>query len=120
MHSRGFTSTLNSQDLAACDTISLAIDAIPEATRCVNRRLLLLLPTIPIAQGTITVGGGAGSSNRVGPTPTQPAAPPQPTNPEDLCSVEGKVVDTGEPVRDVEAVTPAGSLRRGSGGRVFR
>src|SRR6516225_7901372 len=63
--------------------------------------LLLLLPIILIAQGTITVGGGAGASNRVGPTSTQPAVPAQPTNPEDLCSVEGQVVNavTGEPIR---------------------
>jgi Carboxypeptidase regulatory-like domain len=71
--------------------------------------LLLLLPTISIAQGTIAVGaqgtivvgGGVGSSNRVGPTSTQPSVPPQPTQPEDLCSVEGRVVNaiTGEPIR---------------------
>ncbi|HWU39604.1 MAG TPA: carboxypeptidase-like regulatory domain-containing protein, partial [Candidatus Acidoferrum sp.] len=63
--------------------------------------LLLLLPTILFAQGTFTVGGGAGSSNRVGPTSTQPSVPPQPTKPEDLCSVEGQVVNavTGEPIR---------------------
>ena len=63
--------------------------------------LLLLLPTILIAQGVITVVGGAGASNRVGHTSTQPAVPPQPTNPEDLCSVEVKVVNgvTGEPIR---------------------
>ena len=62
--------------------------------------LLLLLPSILIAQGTITVGGGAGTSNRVGPTSTQPSVPPQPTKPEDLCSVEGQVVNavTGEPI----------------------
>jgi len=62
--------------------------------------LLLLLPTILIAQGTITVGGGAGASNRVGPTSTQPAVPEQPANPEDLCSVAGQVVNaaTGGPI----------------------
>jgi hypothetical protein len=63
--------------------------------------LLLLLPTILIAQGIITVGGGAGSFNLGGPTSAPPAVPPQPTKPEDLCSVEGQVVNavTGEPIR---------------------
>ena len=63
--------------------------------------LLLLVPTILIAQGTITVGGGAGSFNRVGTTSTQPSVQAQPTKPEDLCSVEGQVVNavTGEPIR---------------------
>jgi hypothetical protein len=71
--------------------------------------LLLLLPTISIAQGTIAVGaqgtivigGGTGSSNPVGPTSIQPPVPPQPTKPEDLCSVEGRVVNTvtGDPIR---------------------
>ena len=63
--------------------------------------LLLLLPTILIAQATITVGAGGGSFNPAGPTSTQASVPPQPTKPEDLCSVEGKVVNavTGEPIR---------------------
>jgi hypothetical protein len=63
--------------------------------------LLLLLPTILIAQATIVVGGGAGSFNRVGPTSTQPPVQAQPSKPEDLCSVEGQVVNavTGEPIR---------------------
>ena len=63
--------------------------------------LLLLLPTVSIAHGTIVVGAGAGSSNLVGPTAVQPSVPVQPTKPEDFCSVEGQVVNavTGEPIR---------------------
>ena len=76
------------------------IYAIPGAPLA-SSGLLLLLPTILIAQGKIIVVGGAGSSNRVGPAPTQPSVPPQPTKPDDLCSVEGQVVKavTGDPVR---------------------
>jgi hypothetical protein len=63
--------------------------------------LLLLLPTILIAQGTVIVSGGVGPSNLVGPTSTQPSVSPQTTKPEDLCSVAGQVVSavTGEPIR---------------------
>ena len=63
--------------------------------------LLLLIPTILAAQGTITGGGGLGSPGRTNPGATQQPVPPQPTNPEDLCAVEGQVVNsvTGEPIR---------------------
>ena len=91
---------LNSKDLAVCDTVTLAFTP---SRRHPKRQaaLLLLLPTILIALGNIIVVGGAGSSNRVRPASTQPSVPPQPTKPEDLCSVEGQVVNAviGDPVR---------------------
>jgi hypothetical protein len=63
--------------------------------------LLFLFPTLLSAQGTITGGGGVGMPGRVGPTDTRQAASPQPAKPEDLCTVEGQVVNavTGEPIR---------------------
>jgi hypothetical protein len=64
--------------------------------------LLLLLPTLLMAQGTVTGGGGGvGTPGRVSPGGTQQAVPPQPTKTEDLCTVEGQVANavTGEPIR---------------------
>jgi hypothetical protein len=62
--------------------------------------LLLLFPTL-LAQGSITGGGSTGTPGRSGSTDTRQMASPQPTKPEDLCTVEGQVINavTGEPVR---------------------
>ena len=80
--------------------------------------LLLLLPIILIAQATIVGGGGAGSFNRVGTMSTQQPVQAQPTKPEDLCSVEGQVVNavTGEPIRRADISLIRSEPRQGETG----
>ena len=80
--------------------------------------LLLLLPIILIAQATIVGGGGAGSCNRVGTMSTQQPVQAQPTKPEDLCSVEGQVVNavTGEPIRRADISLIRSEPRQGETG----
>src|SRR4051812_33371246 len=64
--------------------------------------LLLLLSVVLAAQGTISVTGGrVGSNNSASPNSPRSGAQPEPTKPEDLCTVEGQVTNavSGEPLR---------------------